>query len=96
MIHNTQSAQISQKRDGHNIYVIMKTMCPHHNVFVATHAIGHVMYFTHNVHTQKLNKTNKQTHKKQSKKEMLQKNKLHNVIWHLLVNLYIYNIYDNG
>ena len=27
MIHNTQSAQISQKQDEHNIYVIMKTMC---------------------------------------------------------------------
>ena len=28
VIHNTQSAQISQKQDGHNVYVIMKTMCP--------------------------------------------------------------------
>ena len=47
MIHDTQSAQISQKQDGHNIYVIMKTMCPpgyHHNGFVATHALGHMMY----------------------------------------------------
>ena len=29
------------------IYVIMKTMCPpsyHHNDFVATHALGHMMY----------------------------------------------------
>ena len=29
------------------IYVIMKTMCPpgyHHNDFVATHALGHIMY----------------------------------------------------
>ena len=29
------------------IYVIMKTMCPpgyHHNSFVATHALGHMMY----------------------------------------------------
>ena len=29
------------------IYVIMKTMCPpgyHHNGFVATHALGHMMY----------------------------------------------------
>ena len=28
-------------------YVIMKTMCPpgyHHNGFVATHALGHMMY----------------------------------------------------
>ena len=28
-------------------YVIMKTMCPpgyHHNGFVATHALGHIMY----------------------------------------------------
>ena len=42
MIHDTQSAQISQKQDEHNIYVIMKTMCPpgyHHNGFVATHAL---------------------------------------------------------
>ena len=43
----TQSAQISQKQDGRNIYVIMKTMCPpgyHHNSFAATHALGHMMY----------------------------------------------------
>ena len=43
MIHDTQSAQISQKQDGRNIYVIMKTMCTpgyHHNGFVATHALG--------------------------------------------------------
>ena len=29
------------------IYVIIKTMCPpgyHHNGFVATHALGHMMY----------------------------------------------------
>ena len=47
MIHDTQSAYISQKKDGRNIYVIMKTMCPpgyHHNGFVATHALGHMMY----------------------------------------------------
>ena len=47
MIHNTQSAQISQKQDEGNMYVIMKTMCPpgyHHNGFVATHALGHMMY----------------------------------------------------
>ena len=34
VIHDTQSAQISQKQDGRNIYAIMKTMCPpdyHHN-----------------------------------------------------------------
>ena len=44
MIHDTQSAQILQKQDGHNTYAIMKTMCPpsfHHNGFVATHALGH-------------------------------------------------------
>ena len=43
----TQSAQISQKQDERNIYEIMKTMCPpgyHHNGFVATHALGHMMY----------------------------------------------------
>ena len=47
MIHDTQSAQISQKQDERNIYVIMKTMCPpgyHHNGFVATHALGNMMY----------------------------------------------------
>ena len=47
MIHDTQSAQISQKQDERNMYVIMKIMCPpdyHHNGFVATHALGHMMY----------------------------------------------------
>ena len=47
MIHDTQSAQISQKQDGRNIYVTMKTMCPpgyHCNGSVATHALGHMMY----------------------------------------------------
>ena len=45
MIHDTQSAQISQKQDERNIYAIMKTICPpgyHHNGFVATHALAHV------------------------------------------------------
>ena len=47
MIHDTHSAQISQKQDERNIYVIMKTMCPpayHHNGFVATHVLRHMMY----------------------------------------------------
>ena len=47
MIHDTQRGHISQKEDEYNIYVIMKTMCPlgyHHNYFVATHALGHMMY----------------------------------------------------
>ena len=47
VIHDTQSAQISQKQDEHNIYVIMKTICRprcHHNGFVGTHALGHIMY----------------------------------------------------
>ena len=47
MIHDTQSAQISQKQDERNIYAIMKTMCLfgyHHNGFVATHALGDIMY----------------------------------------------------
>ena len=47
MIHDTQSAQISLKQDERNIYVIMKKMYPpgyHHNGFVATHALGHMMY----------------------------------------------------
>ena len=46
MIHDTQSAQTSQKQDGRNIYAIMKTMYPpgyHHNGFVATHALRHMM-----------------------------------------------------
>ena len=36
-----------RKQDEHNVYVIMKTMCPsgyHHNGFVATHALGYMMY----------------------------------------------------
>ena len=52
MIQDTQSAQISLKQDERNIYVIMKTMCPpgyHHNGFVATHALGHMMYGSHDV-----------------------------------------------
>ena len=50
MINDKQRAQISQKRDGHNIYVIMKTTCPpgyHHNGFVATHALGYKIYVHH-------------------------------------------------
>ena len=48
MIHDTQSAQVSQKEDERNIYVIMKTMCPpgyHHNGFAETHALGHMMIY---------------------------------------------------
>ena len=47
MIHDTQSARISQKQDEFNIYAIVKTMCTpgyHHNGFVATDALGHMMY----------------------------------------------------
>ena len=47
MINDTQSAKISQKHDGRNIYAIIKRMCPpgyQHNGFVATHALGHMMY----------------------------------------------------
>ena len=47
MIHDTQSAQISHKQDGHNIYAIMITVRPsgyHHNGFVATHALGHIFH----------------------------------------------------
>ena len=46
MIHDTHSAQISQKQDGCNIYAIMKAMWVpgyHHNGFVATHVPGHMM-----------------------------------------------------
>ena len=28
MIHDTQSGQILQKQDEHNLYAIMKTICP--------------------------------------------------------------------
>ena len=48
IIHDTQSAQISQKQDGRNIYIIIKTMCSlgyHHNGFMATHALGHIYIF---------------------------------------------------
>ena len=47
MIRNTQSAQISQKTDESNIYAMKKAMCPpsyHHNGFVATDALGHMIY----------------------------------------------------
>ena len=47
VIFDTQSVRISQKHDWHNIYVIMKTMCPpgyDHNGFVATYALGHLMF----------------------------------------------------
>ena len=56
MIHDTQSAQISQKQDKRNIYEIMKTMCPpgyHHNGFVATHALGHNRTLCAQVHENK-------------------------------------------
>ena len=46
MNNATQSAQISQKQDEHNVYVIMKTICTsgyHRNGFVATHALGYMM-----------------------------------------------------
>ena len=39
MIHDTHSAQISQKQDERNLYAIMKTMAYHHNGFVATNYI---------------------------------------------------------
>ena len=45
-IDNIQNAQISQKQDERNIYAVMKKMCLpgyHHNGFVATHALGHMM-----------------------------------------------------
>ena len=53
----TQSAKILQKQDERNVYAIIKTMCSpgyHHSGFVATHAIGHMMYGSlcaqHHVH----------------------------------------------
>ena len=47
MIHDTQSAKISQKPGGCRIYVIMKTMCPpgyNHNGFMVIYELGHMMY----------------------------------------------------
>ena len=47
MILNTQTAQISQKQDGRNVSVIMKTILPpgyHRDGFVASHVLGHLMY----------------------------------------------------
>ena len=44
-----QCAQISQKQDCHNIYVIMCPLGYHHNGFVATHALGHMMCGYHMV-----------------------------------------------
>ena len=44
VIHDTQIAQISHLRDGHNIYVIMKAMCPpgyHHNSFLCSCTWAH-------------------------------------------------------
>lgn len=43
-------------------------MRPHHDGYVATHALGHVMHLTYGAHTQKLNKTNKKAHKTEFKK----------------------------
>ena len=51
MIHNIQSAQISDKQDRYNRYVIMKTMCPpgYHNnkSFLATHVHVHDVRIVH-------------------------------------------------
>ena len=80
MIHDTQSAQISQKQDDHNVYVIMKTMCPpdyHHNGVVATHEFGHMMY----VHTYKC----------MSSTKPLITGRVHG--FHDNIYIYIYNIY---
>ena len=55
MVHDTQSAQISQKQDVRNIYAyaIIRTMCPpgyYHNGFVATNALGHMMFGSSTIH----------------------------------------------
>ena len=63
MIQDTQGALKSQKQDGRNIYSVMKTMCPpgyHHNGFVATHALGHMMYVQLHIAGTLLNKLNKE------------------------------------
>ena len=60
MIRHTQSAQISQKQDGRNIYAIMTTMCPygyHHKALVKTHALGHMIYI--NIYTFFINTSTK-------------------------------------
>ena len=46
-LSTTKSTQTSQKQYERNIGAIMKTMSPpgyHHNTFVATPALGHMMY----------------------------------------------------
>ena len=43
---DTECSNLTKAR-WYNIYAIMKTMCPpgyHHNGFVATHALEHMMY----------------------------------------------------
>ena len=43
MIPEIQSAQTLPKEDGHNMNVVMKTVCPpgyHHNGFVASRTLG--------------------------------------------------------
>ena len=38
---------IKVKQDERHLYAVMKTLCPpgyHHNGFVATHVLGHMMY----------------------------------------------------
>ena len=47
MIYDAQNVQISQKQDGFNIHLIMKTIFPptyYHSDFVATEALGYMMY----------------------------------------------------
>ena len=77
MIHDTQSAQISQKQDEYDIYAIMETICPscyHHNEFVATHTFGHLMYsYTFLV------PTNQTVLKKQSK-ERNRSSRMHSLV----------------
>ena len=48
VISDPPHTECSQLQDEHNIYGIMKTMCPRvnheSNVFVATHALRNIMY----------------------------------------------------
>ena len=47
MIHDTQISQNIKKRHRRHMYAITETMCPpghHHNGFVETQALGHVIY----------------------------------------------------
>ena len=49
MIQDTKSAQISHKQDGHNIHVIIKTMCPpgYHHIYGGHIVLMITLYYSH-------------------------------------------------